>query len=61
MVNVTKCQCGHPLCKTYGVSNGTFYQGCGWDRDTAIFVAYCFNSKLIQLIYRIVSRGLKDD
>lgn len=45
MVTIEKCPCGHPTCKYYGVSNGTFYQGCGWDEETAQFVADCFNYK----------------
>lgn len=45
MVTIEHCQCGHPTCKTYGVSNGTFYQGCGWSKRDAEFVAHCFNNR----------------
>lgn len=44
-VTIEKCQCGHPSCNYYGVSNGTFYQGNGWDKETAEFVAWCFNNR----------------
>lgn len=43
MVIAEKCPCGR--CSTYGVSNGTFYQGCGWEKEDAEFVAWCFNNK----------------
>ena len=45
LVKATKCLCSHPTCKTYGVSNGTFYQGCGWKKEDAEFVAWCFNNR----------------
>lgn len=46
-VSIERCMCGHPACKTYGVSNGTFYQGCGWGKHDAEFVAFCFNNRQI--------------
>lgn len=57
-VTIEKCQCSHPSCNYYGVSNGTFYQGNGWDKETAIFVAWCFNSRVVRLWWKIVSRGM---
>ena len=39
-VKVVKCNCGHSSCHTYGLSVGTFYQGCGFDRvDAQMFSA----------------------
>lgn len=32
-VTIVKCPCGH--CETYGLSDGLFYQGCGWSRERA--------------------------
>jgi len=44
-VTAVLCPCGYKNCKTYGVSNGTFYQGCGWDKESAEFVAWAFNNQ----------------
>lgn len=44
-VKAELCPCGHPTCKTYSVSNGNFYQGCGWNKQDAEFVAWCFNNR----------------
>lgn len=34
-VVIEKCSCGHPSCSYYGLSNGQFYQGTGFDLETA--------------------------
>ena len=56
LVKATKCLCSHPTCKTYGVSNGTFYQGCGWEKEDAEFVAWCFNNR--KDILSLIAAGL---
>ena len=45
-ISVKKCGCGHPACKKYGLSSGTFYTGCGWDEETARRLANCWNACL---------------
>lgn|SRR3990167_7054844 len=32
---IVKCKCGDPVCRTYGLNVGTFYQGTGFDKDVA--------------------------
>lgn len=44
MITTVKCQCGHRSCKTYGLSIGTFYQGCGFDKETAEKLALAYNT-----------------
>ena len=56
MVTIEKCPCGHPSCNKYGVSNGTFYQGNGWEKEDAEFVAWCFNNK--EAIETLIDAGL---
>lgn len=48
-VEIVKCSCGSPVCKRHGLNFGTFYQGAGWDQDTAQFVADCINARLEQI------------
>jgi hypothetical protein len=35
MVTIIKCRCGNSVCNTYGLSEGMFYQGCGWPKERA--------------------------
>ena len=42
-LTVRQCQCPHTTCETYGFKEGTFYQGCGFNKDTAERVAACYN------------------
>lgn len=34
-----KCRCGHPVCSRYGLSNGVFYQGSGFEEPDATAIA----------------------
>ena len=34
-VTIVKCRCGDPVCKCYGLSDGLFPQGAGWDEGRA--------------------------
>ncbi len=34
-VQIVKCQCGDSACNIYGLSDGTFYNGNGWDKERA--------------------------
>lgn len=43
-VEIEKCQCGASICNRYGLNDGTFYQGCGWDKETAERHAACWNA-----------------
>lgn len=43
-VEIVKCQCGDPICTRYGLNDGLFYQGCGWDKETAERHAACWNA-----------------
>ena len=36
---IVKCNCGDPVCKTYGTSNGSFSQGCGYSLEDAKLIA----------------------
>jgi hypothetical protein len=36
---IEKCQCGHPSCSKYGLSNGMFYQGSGFTLEDATLAA----------------------
>lgn len=42
-ITVVKCACGDAHCSTWGLSNGTFYQGSGWDKETADRLVACWN------------------
>lgn len=42
-VKVVKCRCGNAYCRTYGLNIGTFYQGAGFDEDTANLIARLLN------------------
>lgn len=42
-VTIEKCKCGDKVCKTYGLSVGNFYQGCGFDKETATAIAGAIN------------------
>jgi len=44
MVTIEKCRCGHAVCNTHGLNIGTFYQGSGWDKETALEIAHRLNS-----------------
>ena len=46
VVHIKKCQCGSPVCNRYGLSNGMFYQGSGWDKDVAERMAKCWNANI---------------
>ena len=46
-VRVILCPCGHPSCKTYQLTEGIFYQGNGFDKDTAEYLARCLNNREI--------------
>ena len=56
MVTIIQCQCGHPSCIYYGVSNGSFNQGNGWDKKTAEFVAWAFNNR--EALDTLVASGM---
>jgi hypothetical protein len=43
-VVIVKCPCGHKGCNTYGLSDGLFYQGCGWSRERAQQYADAINA-----------------
>ncbi len=43
-VTVVKCPCGDKICKTYGLSFGTFYQGSGWSQADAEEIARRINA-----------------
>lgn len=40
---VVKCQCGYGSCSIYQLNFGTFYQGCGFDKDDAELLARLWN------------------
>lgn len=42
-LTVVKCACRHTQCTTYGFKEGTFYQGCGFDKETAERIAEVYN------------------
>lgn len=42
-LDIAKCNCS-AQCKTYGFKQGTFYQGCGFDRSTAIRIERSYNA-----------------
>jgi hypothetical protein len=35
MVTIVKCRCGDEVCNTYGLSDGDFYIGNGWEKKRA--------------------------
>lgn len=35
MVTIVKCNCGDAICNRYGLSDGVFYQGNGWEKKRA--------------------------
>ena len=43
-ITVVKCACGDPICGTYGLSEGSFNQGCGWNKEAAERFAVCWNA-----------------
>lgn len=45
-VEIVKCPCGDSICSTYGLSEGMFYQGSGWDKETAERMAAAWNATL---------------
>lgn len=44
MVTIMKCQCGDSICNRYGLSDGMFYQGCGWEKERAQQYADAINA-----------------
>lgn len=42
-VTIVKCQCGQSGCDRYGLSEGMFYQGCGWSKERAEQIAAAIN------------------
>lgn len=42
MITIERCPCGD--CETYGLSDGTFFQGSGWPKELAQRHADCFNA-----------------
>lgn len=34
-VTIRKCPCGDSVCTTYGLSDGLFHQGTGWNKERA--------------------------
>lgn len=42
MITIERCPCGD--CETYGLSDGTFFQGNGWPKELAQRHADCFNA-----------------
>lgn len=42
-LTLKQCSCG-AQCKTYGFKQGTFYQGSGFDKETAERVASSYNA-----------------
>lgn len=43
-VKVVKCSCGDPVCQTYGLDDGLFYQGSGWSKELAEKHAKAYNA-----------------
>jgi len=50
-----KCQCGAPVCNTYGFEEGMFYQGCGFRKEVAEEIARRYNAlpKVNDIIYAV--------
>ena len=44
-LDIQKCNC-MPTCMTYGFKQGTFYQGAGFDKNTAERVAASYNASI---------------
>lgn len=42
-VTIVKCGCGDTGCRSYGISDGIFREGSGWDRERAEFIARAIN------------------
>lgn len=36
-IGLEKCDCGDAICNKYGTTDGIFYQGSGYDKETAEF------------------------
>ena len=43
-IHTVKCPCDHPSCETFSLTEGTFYQGAGWDRELAELYAALRNA-----------------
>lgn len=43
MIIAKKCPCDHAACTTWQLNIGTFYQGCGFDKETAQRIANLMN------------------
>lgn len=44
MVTIVKCKCGDAVCNRYGLSDGVFYQGNGWEKERAQEYADAINA-----------------
>jgi hypothetical protein len=49
-IGIEKCLCGDAVCRKYGLSVGTFYNGAGFDQETAQFIADAINEKVQRLV-----------
>jgi hypothetical protein len=60
-LTIEKCPCGNPACNTYGVQQGMFYQGSGFDKDEAEEIACRFNAHkdMLEALEQIAA-GTKD-
>ena len=43
-LDILRCQCSSPNCRTYGFRQGIFYQGCGFDKPTAERIEKSYNA-----------------
>lgn len=43
-LTIERCRCAYVSCQTYGFKEGTFYQGCGFEKETAERVAASYNA-----------------
>lgn len=55
-IEVVKCSCGHSHCSKHGFQFGTFYQGCGWDKEAAEEIAMRCNvhTELVDVMTELV-------
>lgn len=43
-LSIKRCQCTASTCKTFQFNEGTFYEGCGFDEETAKRIAKIYNA-----------------
>lgn len=42
-LTIERCHCAYDACQTYGFKEGTFYQGSGFEKETAERIATSYN------------------